>query len=149
MTRNNTGQKTKVIIDDARQNRLRSHIDEPGTRLTQQQQQKQKAFLVRLHHRARVNRIDGHGRHDHDGLRVLTEALNRFPQRHQFFLELIEFGLGIRSDGWFAHRRSIFNYLLHQPKEIRNPKSECRNKFEHQTPNRKQNEVGRERFLFR
>ena len=37
MTRDNAGQKIEVIIDDARQNRLRSHVDQPGPRLTQQQ----------------------------------------------------------------------------------------------------------------
>jgi hypothetical protein len=72
---------------------LGSHIDQPGTRLAQQQQQKQKAFLVRLHYRAGTDGVDGHGRHDHDGLRVLIEALNRFPQRHQLLLELVEFRL--------------------------------------------------------
>src|SRR5438067_1809564 len=48
---------------------------------------------------------------------------NTKPQR-QFFLELIECGLGVRSDGWLAHRRSIFNYVLPEAKEIRSPNVE-------------------------
>src|SRR5712691_11868854 len=54
MTRDDAGQQIEVIIDDAWQNRLRSNVDQPGPGLTQQQEEKQKTFFIRLHDCARV-----------------------------------------------------------------------------------------------
>ena len=71
----------------------RSNVDQPGPRLTQQQEEKQKTFLIRLQDCARAEPVDRHRWHNDDCLRILIKTLDRFPQRHEFLLQPIELSL--------------------------------------------------------
>jgi hypothetical protein len=60
MTGNDTRQKIQVVVNDTRRDRLRSYVDESGARLTQKQQQEQKAFFIGLYLRTGCHHVNGH-----------------------------------------------------------------------------------------
>ena len=85
------GKQAQVVVDDARVNRLRGHVDEPRARLPQQQEQEEEALLVRLEHRRRhVRVLERHRAHDDDRLLVLRHPLHRVPERDKLLLERVE-----------------------------------------------------------
>ena len=55
--RDDARQQAEVVVDDARVNGLRRHVDQPRARLPQQQQQEEEALLVRLDDRGRHVRV--------------------------------------------------------------------------------------------
>ena len=90
MTRDDARQESEVVVDNAWQNRLRSDVDQPGPRLTQQKKKEQIAFFIRLHDCTRARQFDGHRWHYNNRLRILIESFDRFPQRHELLLQPIE-----------------------------------------------------------
>ena len=93
--RDHAREQVEVVVDDARQDRLRGDVDEPRARLAQEQEQEQEALLVGLEHRAASGRAcRGERRDDDDRLLVLVQPLDRLPQRDEPRLQLVEGRLG-------------------------------------------------------
>ena len=76
MTRDDARQQREVVLHDGGLDGHRGDIDHPESRLPQEKQEKQEAFLVRLGHGAATcfDPVDGHGRYDDDGLTLEVVA---------------------------------------------------------------------------
>ena len=105
---NDAREQAQVVVDDARVNRLRRHVDEPRARLPQQQKQEEEALLVCLEHRRRhVRVLERHRAHDDDRLLVLRHPLHRVPERHELLLEPVEARLRLLGVEPEPHRQRV------------------------------------------
>src|SRR4029453_16689889 len=83
-------QKAEVVVDDVRLNGQRGDVDQARTRLSQQEEEKEEALLVRLLMLPLQHSIDRQGRDDDDRLGIWIEGLDGVPEGNQLVLERLE-----------------------------------------------------------
>jgi hypothetical protein len=69
---------------------LRRHVDQPGARLPQQEQEEEIPLLERLLPHALRSRVDAERRDDDNRLWILVEGLQRTPERAKLALQRFE-----------------------------------------------------------
>ncbi len=94
MARWDSGEEVEVVVQDHRMHGLRGHVDHPGPRIPQPDQQEEQALLVEAHagQLLELALVEGHGRHDDRGMGLLVAHGEGLPDREEAGLELPERG---------------------------------------------------------
>ena len=69
---------------------MRRHVNEPGPRLPQQEQEEEEALFVRLLAHALDRTLEAYRRYNDDGLGILADVIDGAPEGNQLLLKRLE-----------------------------------------------------------